>query len=153
MATFERTICVARPIAEVFDFFIRPRNLIVTAPPELNLRLVSGPETVELGARVKVQGGAFGISLTVENEVTAFEPPYQFRDEQRQGPLGKWIHTHRFEEIPGGTRVIDRIEFSAPTGILGLLVNEDTLGRELVGVFEYREKKIHEVLGDYPASA
>jgi ligand-binding SRPBCC domain-containing protein len=151
MATIERTICVARPIAEVFDFFIRPANLIATSPPELNLRLVSGPEQVSLGARVKVQGGAWGVSLTVENEITAFEAPHLFTDEQRQGPLGKWAHTHRFEETPGGTRVIDHIEFSPPTGMLGMLVTESLLEKELNGIFEYREKKIRELLGDQSA--
>jgi len=153
MATFERTICVARPITEVFDFFSRPGHLIVVSPPELNLRLVSGPERVQLGSRVKVQGGAWGVSLTVENEITAFEPPYRFTDEQRQGPLGKWAHTHRFEEIPGGTRIVDRVEFSAPTGMLGLLVSEAMSEKELSGVFEYRETKIHELLGDHPAAS
>ena len=60
-----------------------------------------GAERVHLGALVKVQGGAWGVFLTVVNEVTAFEPPSRFTDEQRQGPLAKWVHTHRFEEIPG----------------------------------------------------
>jgi ligand-binding SRPBCC domain-containing protein len=153
MATLERTICVARPITEVFDFFSRPANLIVVSPPDLNLRLVSGPERVQLGARVKVQGGAWGISLTVESEIIAFEPPHRFTDEQRQGPLGKWTHTHRFEEVPGGTRIIDRVEFAAPTGMLGLLVTEDLLSQELQGVFDYREKKVRELLGDHPAAS
>jgi ligand-binding SRPBCC domain-containing protein len=153
MATFERTIDVARPVAEVFDFFSRPANLIVMSPPDLHLKLVSGPERVQLGSRVKVQGGAWGFSLTVENEVTAFEPPHRFTDEQRQGPLGKWVHTHRFEEIPGGTRIVDRIEFASPTGMLGMLVTEDMIEKELEGVFEYREKKVRELLGDYSAAS
>jgi ligand-binding SRPBCC domain-containing protein len=153
MATFERTICVARPITDVFDFFIRPANLIATAPPDFNLRLLAGPERVQLGARVRIQGGAWGVYLTVENEITAFEPPSFFTDEQRQGPLGKWAHTHRFEEIPGGTRVLDHIEFAAPTGMLGLLVTEAMIANELEGAFEYRAKRIRELLGDQPTAS
>jgi ligand-binding SRPBCC domain-containing protein len=153
MATLERSICVARPIAEVFDFFSQPANLIVVSPPELNMRLAGGPERVHLGARVKVSGGAWGIPLTVESEVTAFEPPHLFTDEQRQGPLGKWVHTHRFEEISGGTRVLDRIEYAAPTGVLGMLVTEAMIATELKWVFEHRERKIRELLGDYPTAA
>jgi ligand-binding SRPBCC domain-containing protein len=153
MATFELTVSVARPVAEVFDFFSRPANLIVVSPPDLNMRLVSGPERVQLGSRIQIHGGAWGVSLTVESEITAFEPPHRFTDEQRQGPLGKWAHTHRFEEIPGGTRVIDHIEFAAPTGMLGLLVTEALIEKELEGVFEYREKKVRELLGDHPAAS
>jgi ligand-binding SRPBCC domain-containing protein len=153
MATFERTICVARPITEVFDFFSRPANLIATAPPDLNLRLLAGPERVQLGSRVRIQGGAWGVFLTVESEITTFEPPHLFSDEQRQGPLGKWVHTHRFEEIPGGTRVLDHIEFTGPTGMLGLLVTEATIESELDGIFAYRAKKLRELLGDQPAAS
>jgi ligand-binding SRPBCC domain-containing protein len=153
MATMERKVCVARPITEVFDFFSRPANLLAVSPPDLNLRLLAGPERVQLGARVKVHGGAWGVYLTVESEVTAFEPPYLFTDEQRQGPLGKWIHTHRFEEIPGGTRVVDHVDFSAPTGMLGRLVTEEMIESELDGVFEFRAKKIRELLGDHPVAS
>ena len=80
-------------------------------------------------------------------EVTAFEPNVMFRDEQRQGPFGKWIHTHRFEEVPGGTLVRDEIDFEPPGGLLGLVVTVKQIEKELEWVFAYREKKLQELLG------
>jgi ligand-binding SRPBCC domain-containing protein len=147
MATFESTVCVPHPIAEVFDFFSQPANLIRISPPELNLRLVEAPERIQLGSHVKLRGGAWGVSLASDIEVTAFEPNRLFVDEQRQGPLGKWIHTHRFEELPDGTRLTDSIEFAAPTGLLGQLVTEAMIEKELCWVFEYRDKRVLELLG------
>ena len=35
------------PLERVFAFFRRPANLVAVAPPEMNLRVVDGPEVVE----------------------------------------------------------------------------------------------------------
>ena len=41
----------------------------------------------------------------------------------------------------------DRIEFEAPGGLVGLVMNEGRIGRDLQWVFEYRTLKLHELLG------
>jgi ligand-binding SRPBCC domain-containing protein len=39
------------------------------------------------------------------------------------GPFSRWHHTHRFYAEDGGTRIIDRVEYSLPLGpVRGLSV-------------------------------
>jgi ligand-binding SRPBCC domain-containing protein len=147
MPTFESTMFIPRPFAEVFDFFARPANLLVVSPPQLHMRLVEAPERLELGSRLVITGRRWGVPHRVVSEVTAFENEVLFRDEQREGPLARWAHTHRFEPVPGGTRVTDHIEFEPPGGLLGRLVTVRFIERELEWVFAYRMEKLKELFG------
>jgi ligand-binding SRPBCC domain-containing protein len=147
MPRFEASQCFARPVAEVFDFFRRPANLVKVSPPELHLRLVEGPEVLERGSRIVFQGRRWGLSQRVVSEVTAFELNAQIIDAQREGPFRQWVHTHRFETVPEGTRVIDQIDYEPPSGILGLVVTAAFIERDLRWIFDYRRKKLEELLG------
>src|SRR5690242_13443638 len=122
MPVFEASAVFARPVEEAFAFFRDPANLVRISPPGLHMRLVEGPAQVELGSRVILQGRRWGIPQRVVSEITAFEPPATFTDTQVEGPFRKWVHTHRFEAVPGGTRVSDRVEYEPPGGLLGLIV-------------------------------
>ena len=51
MPIFEAETLVTGPPDKVFDFLVRPANLLQVSPPELHLRLVEGPERLSLGAR------------------------------------------------------------------------------------------------------
>jgi ligand-binding SRPBCC domain-containing protein len=147
MPTFESTTILPRPPAEVFDFFARPANLLLVSPPQLHMRLVAAPERLELGSRLIIAGRRWGVPHRVVSEVTAFETDVLFRDEQRQGPFARWVHTHRFEPVPGGTRVTDQVEFEPPGGLLGRLVTPRFIERELEWVFAYRTEKLKELFG------
>jgi ligand-binding SRPBCC domain-containing protein len=93
-----------------------------------------------------------GIPQRLESEVTVFEPDVLFADEQRAGPFRKWVHSHRFEAVDGGTRVRDEIEFEPPGGLLGLVVTAAFIQRDLERAFAYRRQKLEELLGPRPAA-
>ena len=147
MPIFERSQLIPRPIEEVFDFFRAPANLIAISPPELHLRVLEGPELIELGSRVILKGRRWGIPQRMVSEITAFEAPRTFTDTQIEGPLGRWVHTHRFESVAAGTEINDRIEYEPPGGMLGLVVTASRLERDLKWIFEYRTKKLIELFG------
>jgi len=147
MPQFKSSLVHPRPLAEVFDFYIRPANLIRVSPPQLHMRLVSGPEIAHQGARVVLKGRRWCIPQRIVSEITLFEPGVRFVDEQRAGPLAKWVHTHGFATVPQGTRVTDDIEFEPPRGLLGLLLSERMLLRDLQWIFDYRMRKLAELLG------
>jgi ligand-binding SRPBCC domain-containing protein len=147
MPQFEARLVLSRSLLEAFDFFRRPANLVRISPPELHLRLVEGPERIELGSRVVLQGRRWGVPQRIVSEITAFEEEVLFRDEQREGPFGKWSHTHRFEQAPEGTRVTDQIDYEPPTGLLGLILNTQAIERDLQWIFSYRAQKVQELLG------
>src|SRR5262249_41163054 len=138
---------------EVFDFFVRPANLLAASPPELHLRLDEAPERLCLGARVVVRGRRWGVPHRAVTEVTLFEPGVVFVEEQRDGPFRRWVPTPRFEGAGGGGRVPDRIDFEPPGGILGLTVTAGFVPRDLEWAFEYRKKRLSEMLGGPPVAA
>jgi ligand-binding SRPBCC domain-containing protein len=148
MPVFEVRSAFPQTIQDVFDFFRQPANLVRVSPPDLHMRLIEGPERVQLGSRITLQGRRWGVPQRVVSEVTAYEPDLLFVDEQRTGPFRKWVHMHRFESIPGGTGVLDRIEYEPPGGLLGRVVTPALVERDLQWVFAFRSQKLQEILGD-----
>jgi ligand-binding SRPBCC domain-containing protein len=150
MPRFEKEMSFARPVAEVFDFFCWTENLLRLTPPEFRLSLIEGPDRLGPGVRLTLKGRRWGISHLAISEITTFVQGKSFVDQQVQGPLGKWLHTHVFETIPGGTRVRDQIDYEPPGGMLGLVVTGSFLERDLEGIFAYREGKLRALLGGEP---
>ena len=134
------------PVAEVFAFFLRPANLLRVAPPELHLRLLGGPDEVALGARVSVQARRWGLAVRVVTEVTVLEPGTLLVEEQREGPLKRWVVTRRFERAGGGTRPTEEVEYEPPGGMLGRVLTERAVEEELWRGFAYREARVAEAL-------
>ncbi|MBY0522967.1 MAG: SRPBCC family protein [Gemmataceae bacterium] len=147
MPHFESSLVVARTLTDVFEFFRQPANLVRVSPPELHMKLVEGPERIELGSRVIIQARRWGVVQRVVSEITSFESDVAFIDEQREGPLKRWKHTHRFETAGTGTRVIDAIDFEPPGGMLGLVVTAAFVERDLKWIFEHRTRVLGELLG------
>ncbi len=143
MPLFETTDKLTVPLDGAFDFFSRPANLLKISPPELHFQLVDGPEVLTLGSRFTLQGRRWGIVQRIVNEVIVWEPGSHFVDVQHAGPFKKWQHTHAFEALPdGGTRLIDRIEYETPGGMLGLVLTVKAVQRELERVFAYRSQQL-----------
>jgi ligand-binding SRPBCC domain-containing protein len=147
MSTFQKTMTFPHPAAVVFDFFARPANLLRVSPPELHMKIIEAPERLQLGSRLVLGGRRWGVPHRVVSEVTAFEPDSMFRDEQREGPFGQWVHTHTLETVAGGTRVTDHIAFEPPGGLLGKVVSSRSIERELEWIFSVRVQKLKEILG------
>jgi ligand-binding SRPBCC domain-containing protein len=147
MPSFDAVLTVPRPLAEVFEFFLDPANLVKVSPPELHMRLVEGPRRLQLGSVIVLQGRRWGVPQRVVSEVTAFESGASFVDEQRQGPFRRWRHVHRFEAVPDGARIVDHIEYEPPGGLLGLVATPQLLARDLEWVYTYRCEKLRDLLG------
>jgi ligand-binding SRPBCC domain-containing protein len=151
MPHFQATQSFARPVAEVFDFFCRPLNLVRISPPELHMQLEQGPERIALGSRVALKGRRWGVPQRVVSVIQAFEESVLFADEQVEGPFRRWRHTHRFESLgETATRVSDAIEFEPPGGMLGLIVSASFIEKDLQWIFEFRRQTLIELLGPAP---
>jgi ligand-binding SRPBCC domain-containing protein len=70
-----------------------------------------------------------------------------FEDEQAKGPYALWRHRHSFEEVDDGTVISDRVEYALPLGALGRLAQHLMVGRELRGIFQYRQRALMKLLG------
>jgi ligand-binding SRPBCC domain-containing protein len=148
MARFVTTIDLSAPIAQVFDFFHKPANLLQVAPPALHLQLENAPAELQLGSRLILSGRRWGIRYRSVTEVIAFEPGVYFLEEQKEGAFRKWVHAHRFEATANaGTRVVDEIDFEPPGGMLGMLLTSAAVERELSEFFHYRNEQLAGILG------
>ena len=83
-----------------------------------------------------------GLPIRWRSEITTWQPPHRFVDEQRRGPYRMWIHEHTFTERDGGTLVGDHVRYAVPGGWLAdrLLVR-----RDLETIFAYRQEKLTEI--------
>jgi ligand-binding SRPBCC domain-containing protein len=52
-----------------------------------------------------------------------YDRPVHFRDTMVQGVFKRYNHDHYFEEHNGGTRMRDVVEFEAPAGPVGKIVD------------------------------
>ena len=66
---------------------------------------------------------------------------------QNSGPYDYWHHRHTFREIEGGVEMTDFLQYSLPMGYFGELVNMLIVSLRLEEVFNYRKKRIEELLG------
>jgi ligand-binding SRPBCC domain-containing protein len=117
------------PVArnEVFRFFANAMNLHVLTPPWLHFEVITPPPiAMSTGTRLDYRLRLRGIPLRWQSEISVWDPPNRFVDEQRRGPYRRWVHTHRFVEERGGTRIIDEVDFEVPGGpLVGWFVMRD----------------------------
>jgi ligand-binding SRPBCC domain-containing protein len=136
---------VPRPRPEVFAFFADAGNLEELTPPFLGFQILT-PQPVEMrpGALIDYRIRLRGFPMKWRTEITAWEPPSRFVDEQLKGPYRLWIHEHTFEEDGDGTMVIDFVRYAVP---FGALANRLLVARDVRKIFAYRETRLREIFG------
>jgi len=141
----ESEIILPRPIEEVFDFFADAQNLESITPPLLHFEVLTrGPIELRQGRLIDYRLRLHGMPLRWQSEISAWEPPYRFVDEQRRGPYRRWVHEHRFERCAEGTRAIDRVRYEVPGGDL---VHKLFVEPDLRRIFVYRAERLRERFG------
>jgi ligand-binding SRPBCC domain-containing protein len=144
---YKATQTIALPRDEVFEFFSKAENLERITPPELGFHIVTPtPVAIEKGTLIDYRLSMRGIPMKWQSEITIWDPPNQFADEQRAGPYKQWIHTHRFTEIDAdNTLMEDEVRYRLPLEPLGDLA-QFFVEWELQNIFGYRKKAVDELL-------
>lgn len=142
-----RTACtVPRQLEEVFAFFSDATNLETLTPPHLKFQVLTpAPLEMREGLHIEYRLRVHGIPLRWTSEITVWDPPHRFIDEQRRGPYRYWRHEHSFEARQDGTRVIEVVHYSAPGGAL---VHRYVVQRDLQRIFLFRQHKLAEIFGE-----
>lgn len=115
---------VEHPQGEVFAWHTRPGAMRRLVPPWQPMTVVAETESLADGRAVLGLPG--GLRWVAQHDPADFDPPHRFVDRlSSDGPVswpvrlvGRWTHTHTFDEVPGGTRVHDRVETAVPAAAL-----------------------------------
>jgi len=139
---------VERPIDDVFAFFAEARNLEAITPPWIGFKILSmSTPTIEQGTLIRYRIRLHGIPMYGQTEISAWNPPHNFVDDQKKGPYKRWHHTHTFEAHGNRTKVIDDVEYALPFGVLGRMVHAVKVRPDVERIFEYRRAQIERLFG------
>lgn len=144
------SLWIPRTPEQVFDFFGDASNLESITPPWLHFEIRT-PHPIEMieGALIDYRIRLRGIPIRWRTEISRWDPPRSFVDQQIRGPYRMWHHEHRFEPLDGGTVCSDIVHYAAPGG---RLVHKLVVGRDVRSIFEFRQSCLTEIFCDSAGS-
>jgi len=141
---FATEIWLAAERDEVFRFFAAAENLEHLTPPWLHFQILTPvPIEIRRGTIIDYRLRLHGFPVRWQSEITAWEPPHRFVDEQRRGPYRRWIHEHQFLAERGGTTVRDSVEYEMPLAV----VTRWFVQRDVEQIFSYRSRALRARFG------
>jgi ligand-binding SRPBCC domain-containing protein len=145
MHHYHDELWLPRPVTEIFRFFADAFNLQALTPEWVNFEILT-PKPIQLraGALIDYRLCVHHFPVRWQTEITAWEPPHRFVDEQKRGPYRKWIHEHRFTAHNGGTLCTDHVQYAV---LGGALVNRLFVRRDVERIFAFRRHKLAERFG------
>lgn len=153
MPRLELVTDIAAPIERVFDL-ARSIDVHQESQTKHREKAIAGRTSglIEAGETVTWEAVHFGVRQRLASRIDAMTKPRHFRDSMISGAFAGFVHDHHFEEIPGGTRMTDVFDYTAPLGWLGKLADVLFLERYLHRLLEERNEVIRR-LAEAPGSA
>jgi ligand-binding SRPBCC domain-containing protein len=117
---------------QLFDL-ARSIDAHVDSQADAGERAVAGVTSglIGVGQEVTWRARHFGVPVRMTSRITSLMFPERFVDEQVRGPFKAFRHVHEFEARGNGSLMTDRVEFTAPFGPLGRIVERLVLRRYL----------------------
>lgn len=144
----DHSLVIPRPRPEVFAFLADAGNLERITPDFLNFHIVTPqPIPMHAGAIIDYRLRLFGLPFYWRTLIEAFDPISSFVDLQLKGPYRLWRHHHVFTDAPGGTLMLDHVQYEMPFGSLGSITRRLVVRRALNRIFDHRNATILKILG------
>ena len=139
-------MAVDLPIEEVFEFFADANQLERITPPWLHFKILT-PRPIEMkaGLLLDYRIRLHAIPIKWRTEISAWQPPFRFVDQQLKGPYKLWHHEHTFEEVDGKTIVHDNVHY-IPRG--GSLIHRFMVKPDLEKIFRFRHDRLTEIFAE-----
>jgi ligand-binding SRPBCC domain-containing protein len=80
-----------------------------------------------------------GFPVRWRSQITCWDPPARFVDQQIRGPYQLWVHEHRFEERDAGTLVHDHVRYAVP---FDFLIHRLFIRPDIERIFAYRSDRL-----------
>ncbi len=145
MPIHEEQLKIPVSIDKLFDFLLKPSNVVMVSDPATGISLQTAPEEVALGSIITFRIAAFGQIREITHEITVLDHGIQVVEEQREGPMKSWRHEHIYEADGDGTILIERVVFEPPGGLVGLLVTADKVVDQLADGMYYKEQALRKL--------
>ncbi len=143
--TLDNELWLPRAPEDVFPFFADAFNLERITPPMLRFEVLTPPPVdMGLGTLLDYRVRLRGLPMRWRSEITAWQPPRRFVDEQRRGPYRLWVHEHTFEARDGGTLARDMVRYAVPGGVIAQRL---FVARDLRRIFDYRNAALAGIFG------
>jgi ligand-binding SRPBCC domain-containing protein len=132
------------PIDRVWEFYTDIKHLDIITPTEIELKITGATsQKLTRGSEFWLEGKLMIVKSRWQSVIKSIMP-YQYLDEMLTGPLKKWRHLHKFNDINFNnniqrqTEIIDEVEFELPYNPVGK-VFEGYVSRRLEKFFDYRK--------------
>jgi len=131
------------PREEVFEFFADANQLETITPEWLNFEVLTPrPILMRAGLLLDYRIRLHWVPIKWRTEISAWNPPFRFVDQQLKGPYKRWHHEHTFEEVDGKTIVFDNVHY-IPRG--GSLIHRFMVKPDLEKIFRFRHDRLTEI--------
>ena len=148
MYTLYREQYVTATLAEAWDLLKNPANLDLITPEDLQFKIVSPVPQVMFNGLIieyRIRIPWFGVHTWIA-EMKHIREMHSFVDEQRLGPYTFWYHYHQIDAEESKIKLIDRVYYEVPYGILGKSIHFFFIQKTLKRIFDYRKEKLAELL-------
>lgn len=148
--TLQREQHLPISLEKAWEFFSTPLNLNEMTPEDMSFEILTDVEGKKMypGMIINYKVSPFpGIKMRWTTEITHVEEFKYFVDEQRFGPYSFWHHKHFFEEVEGGVKTTDIVDYGLPLGPLGAIAHEVFVKNKLKHIFDFRYRKMAELFG------
>ena len=93
----------------------------------------------------------FNVPVNWVTEITHMHEPWVFVDNQKSGPFNYWHHQHIFEEVAGGTKMTDIVNYAVPFGVFGKVTEQLIVSHRVDEIFNFRYRKLEQLYGKVTA--
>lgn len=147
MPSYQTEMVLHTTCEKAFMYLSTPENLSDLTQPELQLTVEEAPDQFTLGARISFSIYVMGARIKSVHEITTFDSPGCFVEEQVEGPFSIWKHEHLFKPLgKGEVAIYDVIEYEPPGGLVGMILTEDRIRSQLDEGFAHRQDELKYLL-------